>query len=87
MITHKQPVLEKHLQSAIHCSQFSTLKTGCTLHSVREDEDWVYASYIDSTGTETFVRARFLVGADGKTGFVRKHYLEPRGISMDWAEQ
>lgn len=86
-MTHKQPVLERHLRAVILDSQFSTLRTGCILNSMREDADWVYASYLDPTGTERFVRARFLVGADGKTGFVRKHYLEPRGISMDWAEQ
>ena len=87
MITHKQPTLEKHLRSVIDGSQLSSLRTNCTLNSIQEDRDWVYASYLDPTGTERYVRARFLVGADGKTGFVRKHYLEPRGISMKWAEQ
>ncbi|KAH8433016.1 putative monooxygenase [Aspergillus melleus] len=87
MITHKQPTLEKHLRSVIQGSQFSTLRTGCTLGSIREDDKWVYASYLDPNGNERYVRARFLVGADGKTGFVRKHYLEPRGVKMEWAEQ
>ncbi|KAI9035136.1 putative monooxygenase [Aspergillus affinis] len=87
MITHKQPILEKHLRSVIQGSRFSTLRTDCTLSSIREDEEWVYASYVNSNGSEKYVRARFLVGADGKTGFVRKHYLEPRGVKMEWAEQ
>jgi hypothetical protein len=28
-----------------------------------------------------------LVGADGKTGFTRKNYLEPLGIRMEQAHQ
>lgn len=86
MITHKQPTLENHLRSAIEESDVSSLRTGCSLISIREDDQWVYASYIDPTGAEKYVRARFLVGADGKKGFVRKNYLEPRGVKMEWAE-
>ncbi|KAJ5167113.1 uncharacterized protein N7482_005894 [Penicillium canariense] len=87
VISHKQPALEKHLQSVIKGSQHSQLRSGCTLKSIEEDEDWVYASYTDPEGNTRRIRARFLVGADGKTGYVRKQYLEPRGIKMEWAEQ
>ncbi|KAJ6096559.1 hypothetical protein N7486_007305 [Penicillium sp. IBT 16267x] len=87
VISHKQPVLEKHLRSVIEGSQYSQLRTRCTLESIEEDKDWVYASYVDPEGNNRRIRARFLVGADGKTGYVRKQYLEPRGIKMDWAEQ
>ncbi|GIJ91001.1 hypothetical protein Asppvi_009966 [Aspergillus pseudoviridinutans] len=87
VISHKQPVLEKHLRSVIEESQYSQLRSRCTLESIQEDKEWVYATYADSEGTNRQIRARFLVGADGKTGYVRKQYLEPRGITMDWAEQ
>lgn len=53
--------------------------------STREDEDWVYAQYVDRTGREHSIQSRFLVGADGKTGFTRKQYLEPRGIHLEQA--
>jgi 2-polyprenyl-6-methoxyphenol hydroxylase-like FAD-dependent oxidoreductase len=57
------------------------------LSSISEDEDWVYATYKDGTGVEKQIRAKFLVGADGKTGYTRKKYLEPKGVFMQWAEQ
>lgn len=28
------------------------------------------------------MRGKYLVGADGKTGFTRKKYLEPRGVLL-----
>jgi 2-polyprenyl-6-methoxyphenol hydroxylase-like FAD-dependent oxidoreductase len=87
VISHKQPALEKHLRSVIKGSQHSQLRSRCTLKSIEEDEDCVYASYVDPEGNDRRIRARFLVGADGKTGYVRKQYLEPRGIKMEWAEQ
>lgn len=87
VISHKQPVLEKHLRYVITGSKYSQLRSRCTLNAIEEDADWVYASYADNEGNNRRIRARFLVGADGKTGYVRKHYLEPRGIKMEWAEQ
>lgn len=87
VISHKQPALEKHLRSVIKGSRHSQLRSRCTLKSIEEDKDWVYTSYVDPEGNNRRIRARFLVGADGKTGYVRKQYLEPRGIKMEWAEQ
>ncbi|KAJ5681967.1 uncharacterized protein N7477_001907 [Penicillium maclennaniae] len=87
VISHKQPALEKHLRSVIKGAQHSSLRSRCTLKSIEENEDWVFASYEDAEGNTRRIRARFLVGADGKTGYVRKQYLEPRGIKMEWAEQ
>ncbi|KAJ5379427.1 hypothetical protein N7509_012546 [Penicillium cosmopolitanum] len=87
VISHKQPALEKHLRSRIKGSQHSQLRAGCTLESIEEDKDWVHASYVEPEGNKRRIRARFLVGADGKTGYVRKQYLEPRGIKLEWAEQ
>ncbi|KAJ5125209.1 monooxygenase [Penicillium atrosanguineum] len=59
-----------------------------SLHGhIFEDADWVYATYSDASGTERKLRAKFLAAADGKTGFTRKMYLEPKGIQLNWAEQ
>jgi 2-polyprenyl-6-methoxyphenol hydroxylase-like FAD-dependent oxidoreductase len=81
-ICHKQPTLEKHIRRKIEDSHFSQLRTSCTLDSIREDQDWVYATYVDNQYNKHEIRAKFLVGADGKTGFTRKKYLEPRGVLM-----
>jgi 2-polyprenyl-6-methoxyphenol hydroxylase-like FAD-dependent oxidoreductase len=87
MIGHKQPALEKHLRTVVESSELSQIRTRCTLTSIQEDKDWVYVTYIDSTGEERQVKSRFLAAADGKTGFTRKNYLEPKGILLEWAEQ
>ncbi|VUC24151.1 unnamed protein product [Clonostachys rosea] len=88
ILGHNQPVLEEHLRLAMSTTGFSNLRSSCTLVSISEDDDWVYATYTDASGAgaEKRIRGRFLVGADGKTGFTRKKYLEPRGIQMQWAE-
>ncbi|KAL4806494.1 hypothetical protein BDV18DRAFT_152025 [Aspergillus unguis] len=87
VLRHKQPVLEKHLRSVIEASGFCELRPNCSLTSIQEDENWVYASYRDPSGAEKRIRAKFLAAADGKTGYTRKHYLEPKGIQLEWAEQ
>ena len=65
----------------------SDLRVQSTVTSISEDEDWVYVTYTDKDGRERQIKSRFLVGADGKTGFTRKRYLEPRGIVMEKASQ
>ena len=67
-ITHKQPILEKHLRRKM-AGKFSQLRTSCTLTSIDEDDDRVYATYEDTSGIGRQLQAKFLVGADGKTGF------------------
>lgn len=86
-ICHKQPVLEKHIRQSMAKTGHSDLRAQSTVLSVSEDEDWVYISYADKDGEEHRIKARFLVGADGKTGYTRKRYLEPRGIQMDKAQR
>lgn len=77
--------MEEHLRSVLRESTVSDLRPGCTLTAIQEDEDWVYATYVDPTGNEKHVHSKFLVAADGKTGFTRKMYLEPKGIELEWA--
>jgi 2-polyprenyl-6-methoxyphenol hydroxylase-like FAD-dependent oxidoreductase len=62
------------------CSQ---LRSSSTVTQIEEDEDWVYCHYVHDTGTKKIVRTKFLVGADGKTGFTRKMYLEQKGVIME----
>ncbi|KAJ5779825.1 monooxygenase [Penicillium paradoxum] len=86
ILAHKQPVMEKYLRVAMGQSKVSELRSNCTLISLSEDLEWVYAIYTDASGQEKKIRSRFLAAADGKTGFTRKMYLEPKGITLDWAE-
>ncbi|BAE66489.1 unnamed protein product [Aspergillus oryzae RIB40] len=82
-LCHKQPILEKNLRKAMSDNTFSTLKSESTVYELCEDEQWTYCKYRDAQGTERRIRARFFVGADGKTGFTRKQYLEPKGVHME----
>ena len=53
-----------------------------TVVSISEDSEWVHVEYIDASENHVKVRSRYLVGTDGKTGYTRKHYLEPKGVVM-----
>lgn len=80
---HKQPVLEKHLRARLESYPDCDLRLSSTVVAIHEDKDWVYATYLDGSGNEKKIRGRFLVGADGKTGFTRKRYLEPLGVRLE----
>jgi 2-polyprenyl-6-methoxyphenol hydroxylase-like FAD-dependent oxidoreductase len=84
---HKQPVLERCLRDVIEQQTNSELRTSSTVQSISEDGDYVYAIYTNKDGEEKKLRAKYLVGADGKTGFTRKNYLEPKGIRMERDEK
>jgi hypothetical protein len=53
------------------------------VNHIEEDADWVYCQYLDASGEQKKIRSKFLVGCDGKTGFTRKSYLEPKGVLME----
>ena len=64
-------------------SPLCDLRSKSTVVNTEEDEGWTYCTYTDSQGAERRLRSRFFVGADGKTGYTRKHYLEPKGVNME----
>ncbi|KAL4811663.1 hypothetical protein BDW67DRAFT_189990 [Aspergillus spinulosporus] len=82
-ICHKQPILEKKLRDAMLASPSCSLRSESTVIDLKEDDYWTYCIYRDAEGMERRVRARFFVGADGKTGFTRKQYLEEKGVYME----
>ncbi|PNP47870.1 hypothetical protein TGAMA5MH_00922 [Trichoderma gamsii] len=82
---HKQPCIEKHLRSQIKALGVAEIHLGAHVTSIHEDENWVYANYTDESNQSRTVRGKFLIGADGKTGFTRKQYLEPQGVTLDQA--
>ena len=86
-ICHKQPAMEKALRDQIEKTSFCDFRTESTVRGINEDSQYVYVEYTDANAVSHTVRSRFLVGADGKTGYVRKKYLEPKGIVLEKSEQ
>lgn len=82
-ICHKQPALESSLRQRMASEEYSDLRTSCAVTAISEDDEGVAVTYQDATGSQRIVNAKFLVGADGKTGVTRKHYLEPKGVKME----
>ncbi|KAJ6440665.1 oligopeptide transporter [Purpureocillium lavendulum] len=82
-ICHRQPLIEKNLRSRMQELGVADIRLNSCVAAIGEDSDWVYASYVDAQGDTKTIQGRFLVGADGKTGFTRKQYLEPRGITLE----
>jgi len=85
-VCHKQPAMEKAIRDLIGDSPHSQLRSKCTVNGITEDESSVTVQYTDAMGQPKSIQGKFLVGADGKTGYVRKKYLEPKGITMDKCE-
>ena len=85
-VFHKQPELERAIRDALHSHPASELRSQCTVRSVWEDSERVMVEYTDSQGESRKLAGAFLVGADGKTGYVRKRYLEPKGVQLERCE-
>ncbi|KAL9562882.1 hypothetical protein ACKAV7_013068 [Fusarium commune] len=77
-----QPRLEEELRSLLQSSEYTQLRTECTVTSCREGVDSMEVSFTTGDGTSTDLRGKYLVGADGKRGIVRKEFLEPRGVEQ-----
>jgi 2-polyprenyl-6-methoxyphenol hydroxylase-like FAD-dependent oxidoreductase len=87
VISHRQPVLENYVRLAASNHACCQLRSSCCVTHIEEDKDWVYCHYIDAAKVQKRIRAKFLVGTDGKRGFTRKVYLEPKGVFMEQTSQ
>jgi len=85
-VFHKQPELERAIRDALDTHPASNLRTGCTVQSISEDSHRVCVEYTSAQGETRRLAGDFLVGADGKTGYVRKKYLEPKGVHLERCE-
>ena len=85
-ICHKQPVMEKAIRDSIAANTHSQLRSSCTVTAISEDAEKVTVQYTNAIGEQCSIQGAFLVGADGKTGYVRKKYLEPKGVTLDRCE-
>lgn len=86
-ICHKQPAMEKAIRDQIQKMPLSEIRTESTVTGLSEDPNSVVVEYKDGNGETRRLKAPFLVGADGKTGYVRKMYLEPKGIIMEKSKE
>ena len=78
-----QPTMEKHLREIVKLSSSAQFRGGSEVMGIERKGDFVEVTYKDvRTEAKYCVRAKFAIGTDGKAGFTRKQYLEPRGIKM-----
>ncbi|KAF5678531.1 monooxygenase [Fusarium denticulatum] len=75
-ILQMQPRLEIALRKAIEQSEYCSLRTACEVIA-RSEQDPPVIDFNDSQGTRQQIKGQWLIGADGKLGIVRKHFLEP----------
>lgn len=50
--------------------------------SIEELAEGVEVQYVSQSESQAYISGKFLVGADGKRGYVRKKYLEAKGIKQ-----
>ncbi|EWG48620.1 hypothetical protein FVEG_08324 [Fusarium verticillioides 7600] len=75
-ILQMQPRLEIALRKAIDQSQYCSFRPSCEVVS-RSEQDPPVIDFKDSQGTRQRIKGEWFIGADGKLGIVRKHFLEP----------
>lgn len=85
MMLHKQPAIERNLRDTAASNGHSELRSGSTMTDIWEASDRVFVKYTDRNGVMHEMCSKFLVGADGKTGFTRKKYLEAKGVRLEQA--
>jgi hypothetical protein len=78
---HHHP--EQAMRNRLSTSSYVQLRTGCEVSSCSDTDNAVQVTYRDRENKEFQIQGQFLVGADGKRGYVRKNFLEPRGIRQE----
>ena len=87
LVTFYQPDLEHAMRSQVSRLKSVTSLGGFELESLVEESDCVVASVRDQNGNAHFVRAQYLVGADGASSRVRAligQEFEGQTYAEDW---
>ncbi|KAH8655231.1 hypothetical protein BX600DRAFT_500470 [Xylariales sp. PMI_506] len=71
-----QPGLETALREKVNELPFCDLRVGCTVVDRELSDADVVVTYNTVDGSSRSIRGKWLIGADGKKGIVRKHFLE-----------
>ncbi|KAF7189665.1 putative NADH-specific resorcinol 4-hydroxylase [Pseudocercospora fuligena] len=83
-ILMSQPKLEQALESLVQQTKLCEIRRGCTAQAQQLLSNGSIVTYEDASGTVKTIQCSWLVGADGKTGVVRKYFLEKRaGIKQE----
>ncbi|KAK0646764.1 hypothetical protein B0T16DRAFT_327700 [Cercophora newfieldiana] len=86
-VTQFQPNYEREIRALLKEFPTCQLRTGCEVLTRQLEGDSTVVEYVEQGGAKRTIRTRWLVGADGKRGVVRKKFLEPEGIRQeesDW---
>ncbi len=87
IVTFYQPELERVLRSRLAAYPCVQVALGTELIEFEQDADGVHATLRQADGSTASVHARFLVGADGASSFVRRHTglgFEGKTFTQDW---
>jgi len=82
-LSNSSGCLERILRDLIEASEYAELRLGSEGESIEEVGEKVQVKYRSRDGSRKQVSGSFLIGADGKRGFVRKGYLEAKGIRQE----
>lgn len=77
-----QPLMEQHLRNQVKSARVGEYRDCSEVIAIEETPEFVEVSY-KRDGVERRIRAKLVIGTDGKHGFVRKKYLEPKGVLME----
>ncbi|KAI1745378.1 monooxygenase-like protein [Xylaria scruposa] len=72
-----QPMFESAMRDKLKNSEYCELRCGCTVTGRKQSGTDIIVEYTDTQGQHRNIRGSWLIGADGKRGVVRKHFLEP----------
>jgi 3-(3-hydroxy-phenyl)propionate hydroxylase len=87
LVTFYQPELERLLRAKLALFPGIDARLGVELTGFEDDGRFVHARLKDAAGTETPVRARYVVGTDGANSLVRRTLgldFEGRTFQQDW---
>lgn len=66
------------MRDAVEAESLCELRQSCTVVAIEDQKDSMLIRYVDPEDSKQTIRCSYLVGADGKKGIVRKHFLEPK---------
>ena len=87
LVTFYQPELERALRDRLAQAECVETWTGTTLVNFEQSDDAVRVDFVKGDGENTSVVARYLVGADGASSFVRKQIgqdFKGTTYAQDW---
>ncbi len=87
LVTFYQPDLERALRRRLVLQKTVQMTLGLSLTDLQQDSDGVNVSLLDANGLPSWLRARYVIGADGAGSMVRKligQDFHGRSFGEDW---